>query len=139
MADQYFREFQTLWFTASISGGNLRLSVGGQDPSDEELNTAASPGCPVPNNDVVHDRIKRTQTVTYVRVVVEDPAAGPQLVVSSYNNETWTRSGSHQYTDVEIPVTEGNYVDLEMQIVATVGMTTYQRAQTVRIKHRATV
>lgn len=139
MSDQFFREFQTLWFTPSISGGNLGLSVGGQEPGNEQLATAASPGVPIMDGYVVHDRIKPTQYVTHVKVVVEDPAAG-SAQVSSYNEEAWTRSGSHQYTHIEIPETEEDApVDLEMRIVATVGMTTYERAQTVRIKHRATV
>lgn len=134
MEEQFYREFQTLWFTSSISS-EIRLSLGGEDPPYEGLVTAASPPQDVPDGCLVHDRIDLTGSVTQVKIVVQDPTGGPQLVVSS-TGATWTRSGSHQSTHVNIPSASGDEVDVEINIEATISPNTYRREQTVRIKHR---
>lgn len=134
MADQYFREFQTLWFKASIST-SIRLSVSGEDPSGESLSTASCPPVAIPADDKVHDRIDRTTTITQVKVVVQDPDAGPALTVTSNGGLTWVRDGSHQYAHITIPTTEGDHEEVDITIVKP-GGTPYTRVQVVRIKHR---
>lgn len=139
MSTLYFREFQTLWFQASVNAG-IRLSVSGEDYQSESFATASCPPIPVPVSDSVHDRILRTMSVTQVQLVVKDPGAGPELDVSSEIEDvpalSWTRNGSLQYANVDIPNNPGDFVDVKITIVAA-GTTTYTRVQSVRVKHRA--
>ena len=139
MAALYYREFATLWFKASVGGGAINLTLGGEDPTNEQLASAAPDGS-VEVNDTVHDRILYVSGVTTtVRIAVQDdPTAGATTAVST-GGVTWTHTGNYSYKNVAIPSTMGDEDPHTLLIQATVAGTSYTRTQLVKIKHRQSV